>query len=288
MGLRFNGQWRFSPPPDGYYFNSTIPTAAVWEFVELIKKLSNQGDDRWETFEHFKRAFGVSGRSSSEGWAEYDLERAMDQCAENAPAFIEQLFNGLEQLRNVSGWFVPDEAFLNAVLAKHRIGYEIRSPDLVAREDGARTIPVVVPEPSMAEQARGRIQRSLSRAEELLLQSRPREAVQESLWLLESVATAFRGLKTESGRVEGSYFNQLVRDLRSKKTGTTLEQVLTWVSAMHGYLSSPTGGGVRHGSDLKSGIELDQAQGQLFCNLTRSYVQYLLLEHDAIDKRRKE
>lgn len=283
MGLRFPGVWRFTPPPDGQFINSAIPEPAVWEMKELVLKVANQGGRRWDVIEHFKKAFGMTSTSSNENWAESDLSSAMQDAAENAPVFIEQLYNGLEQLRSwADHWYVPDVVFLNGLLGRHNIGYEIRLPDLVTREAMSVSIPVVVPEPSLEERSRARIHASLLRSEELLSEDRPREAVQESLWLLESVATAFRGIDTRSGKIEGKYFNQIVRDLRAKHTGSTLEQVLTWIFAMHGYLSSPTGGGVRHGADLERGVDLDHNEGRLLCNLIRSYVQFLLIEHDSI------
>ena len=81
----------------------------------------------------------------------------------------------------------------------------------------------------------------MQRAEQLLLQGHPREAVQELLWLLETISTAFRGVETESGTVAGKYFNQIARDLRAKNHGTTLDRVVDWVTTLHGYLSSPSG-----------------------------------------------
>ncbi|MBV7474083.1 hypothetical protein [Pseudoxanthomonas sp. PXM05] len=283
MGLRFPGTWRFTPPPDGAFINSSIPDTAVWEFAEVIEKVISQGTDRWLLLEHFKGSFGTSSRSSSESWAESDLHSAMRHAAENAPLFVEQLVNGFEQLQTRQPqWFIPNADFINRVLAKNNIGYEIRPPDLVAREAGSKPVPVSVPEPSMEQRARDKIEKSLKRSEELLTEGRPREAVQESLWLLETVATAFRGLETGSGKIEGKYFNNIVRDIRSKHSGSTLEQVLGWITTMHGYLSSPTGGGVRHGTDLDRGVDLDQNQALLFCNLIRSYVQFLLREHGTL------
>ena len=285
MGLRFPGTWRFTPPLDGHFVNAAIPDSAVWEFVDAIDKVVNQGDRRWPLIEHFKGCFGCSSRSSSESWADSDLRSAMTSAATNAPLFIEQLFNGFEQLRgNSEGWFVPDAPFINAILAKHNVGYEVRPPELVAREIGGKAIPVSIPEPSLADKSRAVIERSLKRSEELLAEGHPREAVQETLWLLETVSTAFKGLDTQSGKIEGKYFNHIVRDLRSKHSGSTLEQVLTWITTMHGYLSSPTGGGVRHGTDLDRGIDLDPNEARLFCNLIRSYIQFLLVEHDALGR----
>jgi len=283
VGLRFPGAWRFTPPEDGAFINSSIPDATILEFIDAIERIISQGTDRWSILEHFKGCFGMSSRSSSESWAESDLHSAMSYAAKNAPLFVEQLVNGFDQLRTRnSDWFVPDAAFINAILAKNNIGYEIRPPDLVPREVGSRPVPVSVPEPSFEQKARDMIEKSLRRSEELLAEGRPREAVQESLWLLETVATAFRGLETGSGKIEGKYFNHIVRDIRSKHSGSTLEQVLSWITTMHGFLSSPTGGGVRHGTDLDRAIQLDQNQALLFCNLIRSYVQFLLREHGTL------
>jgi len=282
MGLRFPGAWRFMPPSDGHFINSSIPDAVVCELSEAIDKIASQGD-RWQVLEHFKSHFGVSSRSSSESWAESDLQSAMSHSAKNAPLFVEAFLSGCDELRdNYDGWFAPDAGFVNKILAKHNVGYEVRPPELVAREIGSTPIPVPIHVPTMAEVARTVIDGSLNRSEELLSEGRPREAVQEILWLLETVATAFRGMETESGKVEGKYFNHLVRDLRAQHPGTTLERVLDWITTMHGYLSSPKGGGVRHGIDLKEGVSLDLHEARLFCNLTRSYISFLLMEYESI------
>ena len=37
-------------------------------------------------------------------------------------------------------------------------------------------------------------------------------AVAETLWLLETVSTAFRGTVTRTGTIEGKYFNQIIKD----------------------------------------------------------------------------
>jgi hypothetical protein len=136
---------------------------------------------------------------------------------------------------------------INEVLEHHGVGYEIRPPRLELR--GSAPPLVTVPErpPTLAERSVELLQESLRRSEDLLLASRGREAVQESLWLLETVATAFRGLETGTETVEGRYFNQIAQELRRGNPGTTLNRVLEWMTALHGFLSSPTGGGVRHG-----------------------------------------
>ena len=290
MALRFNGAWRFSPPEDGRYHNKSIPYDAVEEFIAMVAKVATQGN-RQGVLEHFKDHFCVAlgtthFRSSSESWAETDLRSYMHSAADNAPLFTEAFFDACEDLRRHNAdWFIPDATLMNPILIKHGIGYELRPPDLLLRE--RETPPVAVPErpPTLAERAVSVFQASLHRSEQLLSEGHPREAVQEILWLLETVTTAFRGIETESGTVEGKYFNQIVRDLRAKRPGTTLNRVLEWVTSVHGYLSSPTGGGVRHGLDLSQGVALGSNEARLFCNLIRSYLAFLLAEHERLNKR---
>lgn len=282
MGLRFPGLWRFTPPVDGHFINSSIPDSMVWELKDVIEKIATQAD-RWPILEHFKNYFGVAFKSSSESWAESDLLSAMQSEANNAPVFIESFVNACDALRQQQNHlYVPETSFLNAVLVKNNIGYELRSGELVAREINQASISVTVSTPNIAEKTKNVVDDSLDRSEQLLLEGRAREAVQEILWLLETVVTAFRGVETESGKVEGKYFNKIVQELKKQKQGATLEQVLDWVLKMHGYLSSPQGGGVRHGIDLKEGISLDLHEARLFCNLTRSYISFLLAEYESI------
>lgn len=182
--------------------------------------------------------------------------------------------------------YAPDEARINAVLAKHNIGFEIRGDRLILRGTEPELVEVNAEAPTLAEQSVQVIQESLQRASELLQQGRGREAVHESLWLLETVATAFKGLDTQTGSIEGRYFNQIVRELRGTSRGGTLDRVLQWAISVHGYLSSPTGGAVRHGLDLQEGVQITENEARLFCNLIRSYVSFLLAEHERMVKGR--
>jgi hypothetical protein len=54
---------------------------------------------------------------------------------------------------------------------------------------------------------------------------------------------------------------------------------------LHGYLSSPTGGGVRHGVDLRDGLALHINEARLYCNLIRSYITFLIGEHERLSGR---
>ena len=51
---------------------------------------------------------------------------------------------------------------------------------------------------------------------------------------------------------------------------------------MHGYLSAPAGGGVRHGLDLSRGVAITHSEARLFCNLVRSYLSFLIAEHERL------
>ncbi len=62
----------------------------------------------------------------------------------------------------------------------------------------------------------------------------------------------------------------------------TLAQALRWAEQLHSHLSNPAGGGVRHGLDLKDGVQIDPNAARLFCNLIKSYIGYLLVEHERL------
>lgn len=288
MPLKFDGRWRFEAPPDTEYVLNQIPPDAVAEFVEMVNRLAPQAD-RWDTIELFKRSFveavgSTHWRSSALHFAEHDLRRDASAAAANAPLFIEAFFDACRSFEaEENGRYAPDEARINAVLAKHNIGFEIRGDRLILRGTQPQLVEVgTAATRTLAEQSVQLIQESLQRASELLQQGRGREAVQESLWLLETVTTAFRGLDTQTGSIEGQYFNQIVRELRAGNRGAALDRVLNWAMAVHGYLSSPTGGGVRHGLDLQDGVQVSENEARLFCNLIRSYVGFLLVEYERM------
>src|ERR1700683_2878603 len=279
--LKFNGKWRFDSP-------QAITDGVQADFARLIGKIATQGP-RQEILEHFKSYFAdaagtASSWSSNAGWAETDLDRHMRDAAANAPLFIEAFYDACEVLaRSHPEYAVPDTAMINRILANHNAGYKIQPPDLIPI-DRIEAIDVPQEPPSLDQQAQDLIQQSLKQSEQLLSEGRDRQAVQEILWLLETVSTAFQGLDTGSGTVQGKYFNTIAEDLRKHHKGKILEQVLAWVSTLHGYLSSPTGGGIRHGTDLKAGIIIQPNEARLFCNLIRSYISYLMAEHARLAK----
>jgi hypothetical protein len=252
--------------------------AAVSDFYNLVLKITGQGDS-WSLLELFKAKFGAGySRSSSESWAISDLHSGMHGAANNAPAFIDAFWSGCEEIKaSLPHVGVPDEHVVNAILLEHCEPYEVRPPKLVARGNFPSPV-VAVPELSLGERARNLIEQSLTQADRFLIEGKPRQAVQEILWLLETVSTAFEGRENALGAVEGKYFNTIVRDLRKLHHGKVLSEAMGWVSKLHGFLSSPSGGGVRHGLNLASGVEPASHEAKLYCDLTRSYIAYLLAE----------
>lgn len=287
MALRFPTKWRFTPPDDGEYYNRTLPPDAVENFISIIHKTSTQGDAT-SIIEHFKKHFCIacgSGYwpSSSHSWAESDLHRDANEAAQNAPLFIEAFYDACETLRRKHvSYFVPDTEFINHICKENGVGYEIREQELVLRETISDEVSVPERPPTVAEEAWTVMQKSVRRADELLADGRGREAVQELLWVLESLTTAFRGIEAGDTTVRGRYFNRIVGELRRCQPGSVFDRVLDWVSSLHGYLSSPSGGGVRHGIDLQHLNELSLNEARLFCNLIRSYVSFLVGEHERL------
>jgi hypothetical protein len=101
---------------------------------------------------------------------------------------------------------------------------------------------------------------------------------------MERVFTAFKGLSAGDTTIEGKNFNKIAQELRTHTKGKSIEQVLGWMTTPHGYLSSPTGGGIPHGVDLRAGITIDADEGRLYCNLIRSYVTFLMAEHQRMSR----
>lgn len=279
--LRFNSFWRFTSP-------GPIPQEVVNEFSRLVGKVAAQGP-RQAILEHFKTFFaGAAGTtsswSSSEGWAESDLQSYMNEAATNAPLFVEAFYDACEALsRAHPEYALPDLAMINRILTACNAGYQIHPPDLIA-QSAPSVIEVPTVPLTLDQQAQELIQHSLKQSEQLLAEGRDRQAIQEILWLLETVSTAFQGLSTAGGTVQGKYFNKIAEDLRRHHKGKILDQVLAWVTALHGYLSSPTGGGIRHGTDLRTAIVIQPNEARLFCNLIRSYISYLMAEHARLSE----
>lgn len=274
--LSFDASWRFNSP-------GPIPEGVVRDFLDLIEKIAMQGDT-WGVVERCKSRFGGAGQSSSLDWAWSDLSSCMDRSAKNAPVFIEAFWNCCEDLQQL-GLGVPEVQMINSILANHDAGYEIRLPALIA----TRTYtPIIVPQraPSLDEQARTLIADCLEKSERLLHTGEGRRAVQEILFLLESVVTAFRGLG-DTNTIQGKYFGPIISEMKRRERGKSQENILTWMTTLHGYLSSPTGGGVRHGTDLKEGIAIQSHEAHLYCNLVRSYLTFLLEEHEQQSQTKK-
>lgn len=271
--LNFDSRWRFESPGD------ILPAVLEDVLAQVISKVATQGH-RQDVFETFKRRFAqVSGKtsspSSSENWAESDLRQYMRDAAGNAALFVEALHDGLIDMSHTLA-VIPPWPYVNKVLAPS--GYEIDPPNLII---GTISVPIAVPAnvPSLDAQANERIQRSLSDSETFLNTGSYRAAVQEILWLLETISTAFRDVEYPDGNITGKYFNKIIGNLRRLNSGRTLSRVVDWMENMYGYLSSPDGGGIRHGSVLSDSLEITEGEARLYCDLTRSYITYLLHEH---------
>lgn len=263
-------------PADWIYGNpGPLPDACVEDFFVLLRTAARQGNN-WQILEHFKSSFGSIGRSSDSTWALTDLRMAMDEAAENAPSFLAALWKGLQDLKSIDPALpLPDENVLNGYLKKHDVPYLIKPPHLLPSHQVSAP-PVNVPEIGIDERTRLLVNATLEQADRFLAEGKPRQAVQEVLWLLETVTTAFEGKEVSGGTVEGKYFNKIIRDLAHKSDRGLFVQAGNWMERLHGYLSSPTGGGVRHGTSLSKGADINLNEAVLICNLTRSYIGFLL------------
>ena len=248
--LKFNPDWEYESP-------GPIPASVRHEFFQVINRLAGKGN-RKATLEHFKKNFasaaGNSYQSSSDAsWASSDLERDMDDAMANAARFIDAFYSACVTLRDADPDMpTPDANRINRILAQGEAGYQIVDGRLEATTVHT---PVAVPQklPSLDEQAEELIGLAIRKSDAELRKGQGRQAVSEMLWLLETITTAFKGTATETGTVTGKYFNEIIKEMRAGNLSPHQNQILNSMVSLHGYLSSPSGGGIRHGQDLKNG-----------------------------------
>ena len=278
--LNFSGEWRYESP-------GALPSGVDDEFRLLIEKICVQGP-RKLILEHFKRHFasaaGVQHYDSSDvDWASTDLERMMSEAAENAPLFVEAFYGACEALESrYPEMTMPGVERINRILSEHGTGYYIDPPDLVANSEHRLTS--VPYQPTMlVSDSYAKIEDALRAADSALGMGNFRQAIQEMLWALESASTLFRDEEVRNEKIRGDYFNKIVHSLKRHAQGHQ-KQILEWMMSLHGYLSSPQGGGIRHGVDLREGLEFDKNEARLICNLLRSYLTYLISEYERLQQ----
>lgn len=281
--LVFDSSWRFV---------SIGPIAAEVndEFHTLISRVATGRQDVIEEFKSkYASAAGRSySRSSSASWADSDLQSYMADASANAPLFIEAFYDGMEAVKKNFNLPVPDVAYINLLLAKHKSGFQIELPRLYAVNGDIAPMQAPSIPKSFDDEAKEIIQKSLYEANRLLTEKRERQAVQELLWLLETITTAFQGMTSENNEtIGGNYFNRIIPELRRVNKGKATEHILKWIENLHGYLSAPKGGQVRHGADLKEGVVTSSAEATLYYDLTLSYIKYIISEYDRLSKHAK-
>lgn len=272
-----------SPPPDGNYINASIPNEAVNEFFTFAQRTAQRGDAE-EIYYIFRAEFSEAVgtpryKSSSLYFAPYDAKSAMENAASNAPVFIAAFYRACSDVAERFGPNgAPDVATINRLLEKYRIGYVIDPPRLRLR-DAVDVVPVHPT--NLLQQANEKLRSAVERSDQLLQENKGEEAVSHIWWLLESISTAFAGQTINGRKIEGEYFNAVVKDIQQAAGSSTLGTVARWLAALQAYLSGPDQGGIRHGRQLH--IEgLQRHDAILFCNLTRSYISYLLAEYERL------
>jgi hypothetical protein len=283
MPLSIKSEWLFSSPENGTFIYKEIPQDVVYKFNELILKISSQGN-RKSIIEEYKANYCASignsyYSSSNVSWAESDLLSAMSDAAKNAALFIKSYFDVSEQLKMNQNITIPDVSIINTILSEGKLGYKINGTSLEQRDNTDVIIPVQKEIIDKDEKNYSLILESFNRSDKLLSQGYSKEAVQESLWLLETITTGFLNVDTESEKVEAKYFNQIIKELSKKKTDHVFRNVISWMMTLHGFLSSPTGGGIRHGMDLNLGNVPTIDEARLYFNLIRSYTYYIYSEY---------
>jgi hypothetical protein len=201
----------------------------------------------------------------------------MENAASNAPVFISAFYTACSEIAERFGSNnAPDVATINRLLEKHKIGYVIDPPKLRLRE----AVDVVPVHPTnLLQQAHDKFRNAVERSEQLLPENKGSREPH-----LVVAGVCFYSLCRANGQwgvIEGDYFNAVVKDIQHAEGASTLGTVARWLASLQVYLSGPDQGGIRHGRQLHlEGLRPHDAV--LFCNLTRSYISYLLAEYERL------
>lgn len=285
MNLTFDITWELLPPKDGTYVNSKIPSDALESFVGILTRAANRTNDPEEVYyiirAEFSEAMGLPVyRSSSMYFAPGDARMAMERAADNAPLFIAAFYSACKKIKKQYGTkTVLSIPAMNKLLEMHRLGYVVAPPNLVLREQ-VDVVPVQLS--TILEQAHVRFREAIERSRQLLDEDKGDEAVTQIWWLLESIMLSLSGCKLNGEEISGSYFNEVVKSLKRLAGGfAVIGAVARWLEALQSYLSGPEEAGIRHGRRLHmEGLKKHEAE--LFCNLARSYISYLLSEFELL------
>lgn len=288
MGLTFDFAWELMPPQDSNYINSKIPADALEEFFVMLTRSANRSGDAEEVYYIIRAGFSEAMgqpvyRSSSLYFAPHDAKSAMEHAAENAPIFISALYSVCEQIRQQFEAKAPDVPVINRMLEVHRLGYVISPPNLILREQ-VEVIPIQ--SSTVLERAQAQFRHAIDRSKVLLEEEKGDEAVAQIWWLLESIMLLFAGRELNGQQISGMYFNEVAKSLRrAAGDAAMMGAVSRWLEALQSYLSGPSEAGIRHGRHLHmEGLKKHEAE--LLCNLTRSYVSYLLTEYESLNAER--
>jgi hypothetical protein len=285
LNLTFDIAWELIPPQDGTYINSKIPPDAVEDFFGILTRAANRTGDAEEVYYTIRAAFSEAMglpvyRSSSMYFAAGDARTAMERAAENAPVFISAFYGTCKQIKKQFGTkMAPSVPVMNRLLDMHRLGYVIAPPNLALREQ-VEVVPVR--SSTVLQQAQVRFRDAIERSRQLLEEDKGDEAVTQIWWLLESIVLSFSGCNMNGQEIGGTYFNEVSKSLkRGAGDAAVMGAVARWLEALQSYLSGPGEAGIRHGRHLHmEGLKRHEAE--LFCNLTRSYISYLLSEYEIL------
>jgi hypothetical protein len=198
--------------------------------------------------------------------------------ADNAPAFIAAFWDGCEEVRGQYPEVgLPDVDIVNGILFDHGVPYEIRPPELLARNPQT-PIPVQAPEKSIGERSVELVHASLVQADRLLLEQRHARPCRISSGSLRPCRLRSRGSAPGPERSRANMSTTSSGTCAPSTPAARWPEALGWMTRMHGFLSSPSGGDVRHGTQLAADVSPTLKEAHLYCNLTRSYIGYLLAE----------
>lgn len=277
--ITFPKEWGFEPPRNTEeWYLEEVSVEAAREIEGIIHQIANSPESAKGTLEKFGRAFSASVggnylNSSDVGWAGTDLNTYLMDARSNPPKFLRTFVDALNSVRDErTDQDIPELPHLNTILETHRLGYIIQ-PDgrLTLRADYIGEVDTEVP---ALVKARAELESSWEKANGLLVRGKPREALEAIWWVVESMTADFSGTSVAGVPVRGTYFNDVMKDIKKAYPGTVRHRALSLLEQIQHWLSDPKQLGIRHGaSSTAQKVELPEAR--LIVGLVREYAKYL-------------
>jgi len=220
--------------------------------------------------------------STSVEWAANDFRQRAYSARESARSFLADILEGFRQIERY-GFPTRSEADVNTVLREVRSRWRVAN-GLAQVNTTASGVDTRNQGLAISEGCRREIDASVDKAEILLANGDGRDAVREMVDLMETVTSAFQGREFGGRKFKGKNLSHVAKSLASLGDDEFIRHAMHEMERFYGLMSSRERG-VRHGKlweVLESGADIDILAAQLYCDMARAYMNFILATYDKI------